>query len=105
MGSFFGKGGPSFREDRVDRRCPGLRFFDHSLLPGASVSSSVKTDGFCSGAAGPVGLFSVSCFSGMLCGWQTLEIWITRISSSTRRVASLGMVSLICSMWSPRRSW
>ena len=24
------------------------------MLPGASVSSSVKTDGFCSGAAGPV---------------------------------------------------
>ena len=65
-----------------------LKFLDPSLLPGASVSSSVKTDGFCSGAAGPVFLFSVSCFSGMLCGRQTLEFWISRISSSTRRAAS-----------------
>ena len=68
MGSFLAKGG-RVSGKTVDQRCPGLRFFDPSLLPGASVSSSVKTDGFCSGAAGPVFLFSVSCFSGMLCGW------------------------------------
>ena len=53
MGSFLAKGG-RVSGKTVDERCPGLRFLDPSLLPGASVSSSVKTDGFCSGAAGPV---------------------------------------------------
>ena len=54
MGSFLAKGSRVSGSLTVDQRCPGLRFFDPSLLPGASVSSSVKTDGFCSGAAGPV---------------------------------------------------
>ena len=53
MGSFLAKGSRVSRKT-VDQRCPGLRFFDPSFLPGASDSSSVKTDGFCSGAAGPV---------------------------------------------------
>ena len=53
MGSFLAKGG-RVPGKTVDQRCPDLNFDDPSLLPGASVSSSVKTDGFCSGAAGPV---------------------------------------------------
>ena len=52
----------------VDQRCPGLRFFDPSLLPGASVSSSVKTDGFCSGAAGPVFVLCLLLF------WNALRL-------------------------------
>ena len=53
MGSFLAKKG-RVSGKTVDQRCPDLKFLDPSLLPGASVSSSVKTDGFCSGAAGPV---------------------------------------------------
>ena len=53
MGSFSAKGSRVLGKT-VDQRCPDLKFSDPSLLPGASVSSSVKTDGFCSGAAGPV---------------------------------------------------
>ena len=87
MGSFLAKGG-RVSGKTVDQICSDFKFLDPSLLPGASVSSSVKTDGFCSGAAASVFLFSVSCFSGMLCGWQTMEFRITRISSSTGLVAS-----------------
>ena len=53
MGSFLAKGG-RVSGKTVDQICPDFKFLDPSLLPGASVSSSVKTDGFCSGAAGPV---------------------------------------------------
>ena len=53
MGSFLAKGG-RVSGKTVDLRSPDFKILDPSLLPGASVSSSVKTDGFCSGAAGPV---------------------------------------------------
>ena len=53
MGSFLAQGS-RVSGKTVDQRCPDFEFLDPSLLPGASVSSSVKTDGFCSGAAGPV---------------------------------------------------
>ena len=46
MGSFLAKGG-RVSGKTVDQRCLDLKFADHPLLPGASVSSSVKTDGFC----------------------------------------------------------
>ena len=78
-GSFLAKGDRVLGKT-VYQRCPDFNFFDPSLLPGASVSSSVKTDGFCSGAAGPVFCSLSPAF--------LLEIWITRISSSTGRVAS-----------------
>ena len=51
MGSFLAKGG-RVSGKTVDQRCPDFKCLDPSLLPGASVSSSVKTDGFCPGAAG-----------------------------------------------------
>ena len=47
MGSFLAKGGRVLRKT-VDQRCPDFQILDPSLLPGASVSSSVKTDGFVS---------------------------------------------------------
>ena len=53
MGSFLAKRGLVLGKT-VDQRCPDFKFLDPSLVPGASVSSSVKTDGFCPGAAGTV---------------------------------------------------
>ena len=87
MGSFLAKGSRVLGKT-VDQRCPDFNFLDPSLLTGASVSSSLKTDCFCPGAAGPVFCSLSLAFSGRVCGWQTLEIWITRVSSSTGRVPS-----------------
>ena len=103
MGSFLAKGS-RVSGKTVDQRCPGLRFFDPSLLPGASVSSSVKPMVF---VRVLLAQFFVLC---LLFLWNPLRLadagnleYENLVFNQTSRQRR--MVSLICSMWSPRRSW